>query len=565
MKINKLVLGLGLVSIAFTGCKSTQVASTKTKATVTIPSLLTATDAIVAKKGAMTPAEIKAWPHMDIFKDSVPGISLERAYEFVKGKKATIVIVGIIDSGVDIEHEDLKDIVWTNPKEIAGNGIDDDKNGYIDDMHGWNFLGGKKGTLAPEQLEVTRMLKAAKVRFDGKTIADVAIADKVDFALYQKLKEAYTKKAESGLKTLERMNFLMDAISTIKTHLGKDDFTLSDVTTIQTEDSELSQKVAAITAIYGRGASEKDIADYRDGLLSNKQYDMDFNGRVTGDDANDWSTKSYGNNNVIGGGKDELHGTHVAGIVAASRNNGIGMNGVAKNVQIMTVRAVPDGDEYDKDVALAIRYVVDNGAKVVNMSFGKAFSPHTKWVYDAMKYAEKHDVLLVKAAGNNGEDIDLPSYVHFPTDSPVKGSLEIVDNILTVGAMTRHFDENLCSSFSNYGKTRVDIFAPGSEIYSTVPKDNGYLSIQGTSMASPEVAGVAALVRSYYPSLSASQVKYIIINSGIEFNKEVIVPGTKSQENPEGTRKNFNTLSVNGRILNAYNALYMADKMVNGK
>ncbi|MBL4745589.1 MAG: S8 family peptidase [Flavobacteriaceae bacterium] len=565
MKINKLVLGLGLVSIAFTGCKSTQVATTKTKATATIPAMLTATDAIVAKKGIMTPAEIKAWPHMDIFKDSVPGISLERAYDFVKGKKATMVIVGIIDSGVDVEHEDLKDVVWTNPNEIAGNGIDDDKNGYIDDMHGWNFLGGEKGALAPEQLEVTRLYKAAKVRFEGKTITEVAATDKADFEMYQELKEVYLKKAAGGIETLDRMNFLMDAITSIKSYLGKEDFNLSDVTTIKTEDTKLGEQVAAITAIYGRGVSEKQISDYRESLLSNKQYDLDFNGRVTGDDANDWSTKSYGNNNVIGGGKDELHGTHVAGIVAASRNNGIGMNGVAENVQIMTVRAVPDGDEYDKDVALAIRYVVDNGAKVVNMSFGKAYSPHSKWVYDAMKYAEKHDVLLVKAAGNNGEDIDLPSYVHFPTDSPVKGSLEIVDNILTVGAMTRHFDENLCSSFSNYGKTRVDIFAPGSEIYSTVPKDNGYLSIQGTSMASPEVAGVAALVRSYYPSLTAPQVKYIIINSGIEFNREVIIPGTKSKENKEGTRTNFNDLSVNGRILNAYNALVMADIMVNGK
>jgi len=565
MKINKLVLGLGLVSIAFTGCKSTQVASTKTKAIPTIPTMLTATDAIVAKKGAMTPAEIKAWPHMDIFKDSVPGMSLERAYEFIKDKKGKTVIVGIIDSGVDIEHEDLKDVVWTNPKEVAGNGIDDDKNGYVDDMHGWNFLGGDKGTLAPEQLEVTRMYKTSHARFEGKTAENIAAADKADFAMYQKLKDVYVKKSEGGLKTLERMNFLMDAIRSIKTHLGKEDFNATDLSTIKTDDPTFGQKVAAITAVYGRGATEKDIVDYRESLVSNKKYDINFNGRVTGDDANDWSTKSYGNNIVLGGGADELHGTHVAGIVAATRNNGIGMNGVAKNVQIMTVRAVPDGDEYDKDVALAIRYVVDNGAKVVNMSFGKAFSPHSKWVYDAMKYAEKHDVLLVKAAGNNGEDIDLPSYVHFPTDSPVKGSMEIVDNILTVGAMTRHFDENLCATFSNYGKTRVDIFAPGLEIYSTVPKDNAYLSIQGTSMASPEVAGVAALVRSYYPSLTASQVKHIIIKSGIEYNKEVIIPGSKSRETPNGALKNFNDLSVNGRVLNAYNALFMADKMVNGK
>ncbi len=567
MKFTKLILGIGIVSSALVSCKSTK---TTTSSTPT-PAMITATDGIVAKKGAMSKEEIRKWPHMDIYIDSVPGISLDKAYAFVKNKKSKTVIVGIIDSGVDIEHEDLKDVIWTNPKEIPGNNKDDDNNGYVDDMHGWNFLGGKKGSSAPEQLEITRIMKNLSSKFEGKTKNQIAASDLKEFERFTKIKADYTKKIETangnkafyiGLKsTLGKANdFLMKKI-------GKEDFTLVEAIKYTEEPVVKAAMVYLPRVLTGKESLTKVIKSLDGGIKYYSSqidimYNLDFKGRVTGDNPDDWNDKpGYGNNNVLGAGEDELHGTHVSGIVAASRNNGIGMNGVANNVELMICRAVPDGDEYDKDVAKAIRYVVDNGAKVVNMSFGKGYSPHSDWVYDAMKYAAKHDVLLIKAAGNNNEDIDLPDYVHFPTDSPVNGATEITDNVLTVGAMTRHFNENLCSSFSNYGKTRVDIFAPGSEIYATVPKDNKYKSIQGTSMASPEVAGVAALVRSYYPKLTAKEVKYIIMNSGIEFHRQVIVPGTPTPKNPKGELKSFDELSVNGRILNAYNALLMADKM----
>ncbi|MCF6350197.1 MAG: S8 family peptidase [Flavobacteriaceae bacterium] len=542
MKFTKLALGLG-IAITMVSCGATK--TSKTTNTVAYK-MISITDTIVAKKGEMSKEEIQKWPHMDILTDSVPGMSTAKAYDFIKDKKGQTVIVGIIDSGVDVKHEDLKDVVWVNPKEIAGNGKDDDGNGYVDDIHGWNFL----GDIDKEDLEYIRIIK------------NPSITSKEEYERAKAFLEGKIKKA-----TDEKIRYdgMLQAVTTAHEafvkHFDKDSYTKEDVTAIKTEETTLLQNIAIATQMYSFGLPSlkdgiKELTKLVTGateLLNGDNLKHNYR-KVLNDNEEDFSTKYYGDNNVIGKTDKELHGTHVAGIVAATRNNGIGINGIATNVQIMTVRAVPDGDEYDKDVALAIRYAVDNGAKVVNMSFGKAYSPHSDWVYDAIKYAAKHDVLLVKAAGNNGEDIDLPSYLHYPTDSPEIGSKEITDNVLTVGAITRHYDKGLVASFSNYGKTRVDVFAPGLEIYSTVPS-NKYLSIQGTSMASPAVAGVAALVRSYYPNLTASQVKHIIMESGISYNAEVVVPHTTDEMKP------FSEMSVNGKILNAYNALVMAEKM----
>jgi subtilisin family serine protease len=542
MKITKLILGLGVV-MTVASCGTTK---KTTKATGPAPKMISITDAVVAKKGVMSKTDIQNWPHMDILTDSVPGMSTAKAYEFLKGKKGVTVIVGIADSGVDINHEDLKDIIWTNTKEIAGNGIDDDKNGLIDDIHGWNYL----GKIVKEDLEYIRIIK-------NPSITTKEEADRAKAFLDDKLSKAKTNKMRYG----GMLQMVTSAHKALAKHFDKENYTKEDVKAIKTEDQTLTQYIGIAKQMYGFGLpSLKDaigeltgLVEGADELLNGDNLKHNFRS-VINDNEEDFTKKSYGNNDVMTDADHALHGTHVAGTVAASRNNGIGMNGVSSNVKIMSVRVVPDGDEYDKDVALGIRYAVDNGAKVINMSFGKAYSPHSDWVYDAMKYAEKHDVLLVKAAGNNAEDIDKPSYLHYPTDSPENGATELTDNVITVGAMTRHYDENLVATFSNYGKTRVDIFAPGLEIYSTTP-NNKYRSIQGTSMASPHVAGVAALVRSYYPKLTASQVKHIIMESGIPYNGEIKVPGTKGETKP------FSELSVNGRILNAYNALIMADKM----
>jgi subtilisin family serine protease len=523
----------------------------------------------------MSEADVKSWTHMDIFTDSIPGMSLAKAYGFVKNKQGKTVIVAVIDSGIDIEHEDLKDVIWTNEDEIPQNGIDDDKNGYIDDSHGWNFLGGEKGQAVPEQLEMTRIVKKWTPRFDGKSADSIRPEDKKDFTLFVKLKKIINDKNINAANQVDKATNQLNQFSYIKQFLGKmndtiqkalvgKEMNLKNINSLTFVDPELLQGKMAFMRILDSGSTldqaneeiddiidhNKEVIDHYNNQL-NSQYKIGFSGRLTSDNPDDITDTNYGNGYVIGSKDDEIHGTHVSGIIAAKRNNGIGMNGVADHVLIMPVRAVPDGDEYDKDVALAIRYAVDNGAKVINMSFGKSYSPNADWVYDAIKYAESKDVLLVHAAGNDNSDIDTAE--NFPNDSKDK-IIEFADNVITVGAMTRHFDKNLVASFSNYGKKNVDIFAPGLEIYSTFPK-NSYKSIQGTSMASPEVAGVAALIRSYYPKLTARQVKYIIMNSGIEFNKQVVKPGTQSE------LVNFDDLSVNGRILNAYNALLMADNM----
>lgn len=565
----RLLLGLGL-AVVLSGCSST-----KNLHSLEVPKGSAEAVNMVAKQGEMSEEEIRNWPHADIYQDSIPGMSLEKAYEFVADKKGTTVILGVIDSGIDREHEDLKDNIWTNTDEIAGNGKDDDGNGYIDDIHGWNFLGGE-GVATPEQLEVTRIYKQLDAKYNGKTSADMGASEKDGFNYYTKVKNDYNNRVKKANEQLaiysenldyaEKVEmFIGDAHEKVVTKLNKRDYTLAE---LQTLDS--SEYNPVLEKVFETGQSPEALIE---GLKKEKPtlekgkehyekqlsvlYNLDFEGRTaTNDDVYDIKDVPYGNANTIGSIEDEMHGTHVSGIAMATRNNGKGMNGVAQNVKLLSVRAVPDGDEYDKDIALAIRYAVDNGAKVINMSFGKSYSPNAEWVYDAIKYAAKNDVLLVHAAGNDHKDIDKSD--NFPTDAPDKMG-EITDNVLTIGAMTRHFDEDLVATFSNYGKLNVDLFAPGLEIYSTVP-DNDYESIQGTSMAAPEAAGVAVLVRSYYPELSASQVKHILMNSGIKVDLEVKLPVARGTE---ATLVPFSELSVSGRVLNAYNALKMADDMVN--
>jgi subtilisin family serine protease len=286
---------------------------------------------------------------------------------------------------------------------------------------------------------------------------------------------------------------------------------------------------------------------------------VNFDGRKpVGDNPYDFNDKKYGNGNPNIRDEEESHGTHVAGIVAASRGNKKGVDGVAKNVSIMSLRAVPDGDEYDKDIALAIRYAVDNGAKVINASFGKGFSPNAEWVYDALEYAASKDVLFIHAAGNDGADLDNPVNKNFPNDHKLQNSPEFVDNLITVGALTSRYSSEMIASFSNYGKQNVDIFAPGDEIYSTMPGDD-YDFQGGTSMAAPAVAGVAALIRSYYPQLTAAQVKQIILQSGIAPQVSVSLGGS------EGEEKSMAEISKTGKIVNLYNAIILADKVSTGK
>ena len=441
---------------------------------------------------------------------------------------------------MDIDHEDLNDVIWTNKGETPNNGKDDDKNGYIDDIHGWNFL----GDAYHEQLEYVRLLAS------GDT-------DNPRYAEAQTLYNAEREKFTGIKKNYEDFLIqLSSADETIAKHLGKKNYTKEDVNTIKTEDKGLQQSVSIIKYAYTLDPSiAKFKQQLKDGIEeSNNRLDYmlnkNFKGRKTGDNPNDLNDKYYGNGNVKPQTKSESHGTHVAGIIAAERNNRKGVNGIANHVKIMSIRSTPRGDEYDKDVALAIRYAVDNGAQIINASFGKSFSPHSDWVRDAIAYAGKNDVVFVHAAGNDSKNVDIEP--NFPDDN-VNGK-EVSETYIRVGALSSKYGSNIVAGFSNYGKQNVDVFAPGDAIYSTMP-ENEYDFQGGTSMAAPAVAGVAALIRSYYPNLSAAQVKQIIMDSGLALKTKVIVGGNTSDIRP------FSDLTKSSKMINAYNALIMAAQL----
>ncbi|MET3025305.1 S8 family peptidase [Flavobacterium sp. UW10123] len=527
--------------LVLAGCSATVQAQVSTsKEFITAP-------AAVAKKAPVSENELKRWSHLDLIKDSIPGMSVDRAYaELLQGKKGQKVIVGIVDSGVDIEHEDLQGMIWTNPKEIPGNGIDDDKNGFIDDIHGWNFL----GDAVHENLEMTRIVKKAD---DGSPEYKAALAQ-------------YTEKYEKALKDKEQVDFLLEVHNTIKKELNKTTYKIEDLSSITSTDPKVARSKMIMTQIFTNAGStfdpEADFGEYKEQVYDQLDYNLnkDYDGRkIVGDNPEDIKNNHYGNNVVFGPDKEKaLHGTHVAGIIAQVRGNNLGGDGVAANVEILTVRAVPDGDEYDKDIALAIRYAVDNGAKVINGSFGKSFSPHKQWVYDAITYAAKKDVLIVHAAGNDGYNIDEAKNINYPNDSK-DNVKEFADNLITIGAINKSYGENVVAPFSNFGKINVDVFAPGEEIYATVP-NNKYKYLQGTSMASPNAAGVAALIRSYYPKLKAAQVKKILMDSGVALPSMVVLG---ESENPDEKPKAVSSVesSKTAKMVNAYNALLMAEKM----
>lgn len=523
-------------------------------------------DSMPLKVTDLTETELQGWGGADLVADTVPGMSVNKAYEeIIKNHKGKTVIVGVIDSGVDIEHEDLKSVIWTNDGEKPNNGRDDDNNGYVDDIHGWNFL----GDAVEENMEYVRIYKKLKPKYDGIPASSVSEEDRKEFMLYKEAQAEYQKEYNETLSMKNQYEGILQQLrvahEAVSAQLGKEDYTRSELRAMEATSEEMQQYKGFLMQVMANvGENVPDAIDqlneaieYFSGRL-NSHFNLDLDGRaVVGDDPDDINDTDYGNNNVMGPTPDKediKHGTHVAGIIAAQRNNGIGINGVAHNVEIMAIRAVPDGDEYDKDIALAIRYAVDNGASVINTSFGKYFSTHPEWVNDAIQYAAENDVLIVNAAGNEG--INLDEKAVYPNDQNPENPTEIADNFLTVGALNYTYGSNLVASFSNYGKANVDVFAPGTQIWSTTPNDE-YEFLQGTSMAAPAVAGIAAVIRSFYPKLTAPQVKQIIMDSGLSSSASVILGG-----NPSNTSK-FSELSTSGKMANMYNALIMADRVSN--
>ena len=520
----------------------------------------------------------KDWFIKDPETDHVQGVSAEKTYlTLLKDKPSKTVTVAVIDSGIDINHEDLKDILWVNVDEIPANGIDDDKNGYIDDVNGWNFIGGKLGNVNEETYEVTREFVRLKPKYENFDEKNLNKKNKAEYEYWKKVKAKYDNDFKANKDQFNQYNeqyqMYGNALMTItycdsllEKAAGKP-ITKSNIASIEASNDTIRfakqtlQKI--LESVDGDVAVKEFLGQVYDYVVQLKEgvdhfrvaveygYNTESKARdVVGDDPNNLYEKNYGNNDVEG--PDPKHGTHVAGIIGANRKNDIGIKGIADNVRIMSVRAVPNGDERDKDIANAIIYAADNGAQIINMSFGKSFSPGKEAVDKAVKYAESKGVLLIHAAGNDHDNLDLES--NFPTRVYKDGKQ--AKNWLEIGASSWGADQNFVGSFSNYGKKTVDLFAPGVEIYSTTP-NNTYEDLQGTSMACPATTGVAAIIMEYFPDLTATQIKEVLRQSTRKFDGlKVTKPGSTEEIA-------FDQLSSTGGLVNAEEAVKLAMTMSN--
>ena len=519
---------------------------------------------------AMSQQYYKGWHHGDLDSNAVYGTSTERTYkELIKNTQPRKkIIVAVIDSGIDTVHEDLKPVLWVNKKEIPNNGIDDDKNGYKDDVYGWNFIGGKDGrNVGKDSYEGARIYYQLKKLFGADSINEKNLDEEkaVQYRLYKKVAavlESQAKEASMYVMILKDIVAKIPAAdSLIKVAMSKSSYTGDELQNFKSNDPQVSKARATMLGIFQQTRQMEstnqaligELMQFYEGEKSKvdalEKEPPHYRQDIVKDNYDDPNDKYYGNNDVMG--TDASHGTHVAGIIGAVRGNEKGIDGVANHVQIMPIRAVPDGDEHDKDIANAIRYAVDNGALVINMSFGKSFSPQKKWVDDAVKYAESKGVLLVHAAGNDAKNIDVED--NFPSRNFNNDTLNVFSNWITVGASGAVANE-IAASFSNYGKREVNVFAPGVKIYSTIPGGNTYGDKDGTSMAAPVVAGIAALLLSYFPALSPKQVIEVLEKSSKKIETSFPKPGADE-------KVMLSELSISGAIVNTYEAFKMASSI----
>jgi subtilisin family serine protease len=494
------------------------------------------------------------WHLLDESTDHVPGISADRAMRELLAGKQTVrtVVVAIIDNGIDTSHADLRANLWTNPKETPGNGKDDDNNGYTDDTRGWNFIGGRDGkNVTHDTYEVTRQhVRCTRGNTGAGSLPPLSAE------ACKTIADEFTKKRAESEQNLQRYKPIRDALSRavtlLKAATGSDSLTPQRVSGVQPTKPELAQAKELYLQLAANDITPAMLDDAVKQFESDVQYgyNPDFDPRPTvGDTYANPAERQYGNADLSA--QDPMHGTHVAGIIGAVRGNGVGMDGIAPAVRLMAIRAVPDGDERDKDIANAIRYAADNGARIINMSFGKAYSPYKSAVDDAVRYADAKGVLMIHAAGNDGEDIG--KNVNYPSPSYLSGGRP--QNWIEVGASSWKGGDSLAASFSNFGHNTVDLFAPGVDVYSTIP-GNHYTKLNGTSMAAPVVTGVAALLMDYFPNLTAADVKRILLSSATRHTQQMVIsPGEG------GGRVPFGSLSVTGGIVNVYNAVKMAEQM----
>ncbi len=497
------------------------------------------------------------WQLRDLQSDGIAGVGSERALkELLAGRTpGRTVVVAVIDGGVDTAHVDLRTVLWRNEKEQAGT-RDADSNGYAGDIRGWNFIGGANGqNVNHDTFELTRLYAACnRERSNGGALSAPRVAE------CEKLAAKYSEKRTEITQTLgqiESIGRALDGATSTLRPLITGEITPAKVQALQPSSPQATQARQLFLQLAANGIAPDMIAEAREAYGGQAKYALDtlFDPRnIVGDNYANGTERGYGNPDIAG--PDAKHGSHVAGIIAAVRGNNVGLDGITDGVRIMGVRAVPNGDERDKDVANAIRYAADNGAHIINMSFGKAYSPSKQLVDDAVRYAESKGVLLVHAAGNDGEDIDVTP--NFP--NAMIGASERATLWIEVGASSWKGGNEVAAPFSNYGQTRVDLFAPGVDIFSSTPGDT-FERQSGTSMAAPVVSGVAALLMAYYPELSAADVREILIATVTKLPALQVVP-------PGGTpnaRVPFGSLSVTGGIINAYEAVKMAEARRNAR
>lgn len=518
-------------------------------------------------KENFTETELRNWAYMDYQTDTIPGISLEKAYKesLIDSTVETSIIVATIDTAIDIDHEDLKGRFWINENELDNN-IDDDKNGYVDDFNGWNFLGNQSGDFPLyENYEFVRVVRFYQSKYDSVNPEQLSEKEQERYRYFSQAKETLNEELVFVKETIENGKTLISdyyqGLKKVKQYIPEAQITEEILDSLLGSHPNFKKEIESVKILFEYDMEitdlENDLAFYE--RLRDVYYNLEFDEREKiGDDVDNIKDYIYGSNIVNGRINDLDHGTLVAGLIVAQRNNNIGIDGVSDNAIILPIDAAVNGQAHDKDVALAIKYAVDKGAKIINITTMKEFSLHKEWVFDAIRYAASKDVLIVNAAGNDNVDLDeVKNY--YPNDNDYVFP-EIADNFLTVGGSSYNISNNLKLGASNYGKETVDLFAPGEHIYTTA-SNNEYEFVDGTSFAAPIVAGIAALIRSKYPSLTAPEVKNILMESGTSYN--VLVNIAEEDEDPNMV--SFSSLSKSGKIANAYNALLLANQIANSK
>ena len=565
--MKKHLLNILLCSIIFYSCSTTETATDPDTQTPEMPEEPEQQQKTVDFSTLLEPPQ--DWHHLDEEESQFRGISSQRAYEILLKDKSPKeeVVVAVIDGGIDIDHEDLKEVIWVNEDEIPNNQKDDDGNGYVDDVYGWNFIGGPDGkNVEHDTFELTRIYRELHPKFSEIDTTVLSKEKREEHEYYKEIRSAYEEEVKdldqqyTNIQSLEQSMEQADAI--LMEHFGSASYSYEDIQNLEPTSQDINFAKNVMSYVLENDIDSTVIADQKKQVyqFAKYGYNPDYHTRpIVGDNYEDKTEQYYGNNDVAG--PDPSHGTHVAGIIAAVRDNGIGINGVATGTKIMPVRTVPNGDERDKDVANAIRYAVDNGADVINMSFGKSYSPHKEVVDQAVKHADEQGVLMVHGAGNSSKNTD--ENESYPTDvyaSTTTSGDSVATLWIGVGATSWKPNEEFIATFSNYGDRTTDLFAPGVDIYSTMP-DNKYERQDGTSMAAPVVSGTAALIMAYYPDLTPQQVRQIILNSSVKYsNQEVLVP-TEGNNQGASERKLFPELSASDGLVNVYNALQAAEEL----